>query len=387
MTPHDKSPLSHLGLISDKVNEAWSNLQPAKQNTIMSSLKVLASQSLLNDDIALLLIRHPYHAQWVAALLQQLHTMGVNIPEHLDRIDSQVSVAHRLQDLLKKIASFGLPMNSECISYTLGLQEIEAFETLIVLFNSKNLLDETRFQRLLRKENYPFHAYLTCINLLFKWHLFNNVNEELLSTVSPMHLNELASSLSTLDSNCRLSQKLLVALVGQQKHAEAIAKSLELLQSRVGRFEEKRALIAINGAEAAQSIAGSLSFLILSHMDSDENCAALLNSKPYTLPIEIILYQLMRHPGALTQDKINLLIPSASLLMEPTIMQQLRVIPQFSPLPLEIITALLSKLSTASPTTLMEDKETFLQTCANLIAQDPVKNDSSSSDPTPFRFS
>ena len=368
METNDEPTLTQFNLKSPEVNSAWASLPPRQQAWLIPDYRLLYSNALLDDEIALLLIHNPYYSSYLAELLIQLHSMGETLPAHLNVLSTQSTVAKGLEALLKKLVALGCVMNTDCINHVLSLRQVDAFSALIDFWHEQGVFNQEFMENFLEKKIISIGDFVDCLKLLSEWHLYSNSNETLLSTIADEHLSDVLSSLRLLDSGCIISQELWLELVEHQSSAKPIAQGLNILDSRVPLpFERLHALTVIHATDAADSVAGSLSFLIKCGLDSEDNCKALIRTKAYSKPIEIVLFQLTRQHGA-TPENIHAIFQVASLLMEPILLRKLQCIPFFSPVPPSHFNEMFRLLGTlASETPSTEEKNSILEECANLI--------------------
>lgn len=372
METSDVPLLSKFDLTSSEAERIWSALPSRFRESIELNFVLLHSKSLLDNDVAILLMRNPYYSLCLTQLLIQLHTMGMTLSDHLTSLSSKAYIAHHHEALFKKMVAWGCVMDTDRVNAVLSVWEVDAFDSLLEFWHVRKMLNQDRLDSVLQKKASSISGYVNCLKVLFSSYLNSLADEEILLNIADEHINDVGFSLRLLDSGSVLSRELWLALVEHQHDAKSITEGLEVLTSRVESPEPLPVLTVIRAADVAESVAGSVSFLIKCGLASDENCAALVRTKAYSKPIEILLFQLTRQSGA-TPENIHSLIQVAPILMEPILMDRLKRISFFSPMPVSHINELLRLLSTLSTETLETletletDKTEVLTRCARLI--------------------
>lgn len=370
METTDAHPLSRFNLNGAEIEKHWDALNPRHKEILTPHFQRLYSETLLDEKTALFLMQHVNYSDWLTPLFLQLHALNLSISDHFSPLSAQAYIANKQEALLKKLQTLDYFIDNHRAHAILSLEEVEAVDRLINFWLKREKFDQSRLDNFLAKKITKISAYLGCLDILANWYIYTDANEALLAATPSAHLIHMRSCLEALNEGNCLSQDLFLALIAAEEHASAISEGLETLRSRTpSPIDPLYAMTIIRAGAQAKSVAGSLSFLIKNGLASSERCEQLIRTKSCSEAIEIVCFQLTRQHGA-TSAHIDSVFALSRLLMEPVILDKLKRISFFSPVPLSHYAEVFRLLNTIGPDTTAEEKKETLIACATLF--DPL---------------
>ena len=164
MEKNTTEPTLDFTLNTEDAIKAWDALESPIKERLIPHLNMLKSKSILDDVVAMLIMKNRFYASWLTNLLLQLHSMQRPLSDHLDAIAPQAYVAKNLEFLLKKLVGLGCVMDNKLTNSVLSIKDVDAFDSLIDFWLQMKMFDQKSlscfFDKKIAQTNYIWAIFL-----------------------------------------------------------------------------------------------------------------------------------------------------------------------------------------------------------------------------------
>ena len=365
MDEKENAELKALGLNADNLNSEWHTLSPRLRALVGKDLVALHKASLLNEDLALVLVKNPYYSSGLVALILQLHALKISHRPYFSTIVEHAFAAQKLTNIFKKLSGYGYEISESRVTCILTTTEHGALNYSIELLHKMGLLNDARLDTLLSETCGWVRSYADMLVNLVKKGLLSQ--ESKLLGIHPSCASSVSLCVEQLQT--MLQPELFERLLTSQEDAECIATGLEILTVRLPHFKIEDVVTVIACGKNANFAAECLSFLFYAGLLVDgANRERLLPAKDALSVVVFFLYQLKCNKS-ITQDRFIQVIDVAPLVAKTSVlMHSLDSVKWIEPLLLRRIDALLEELKKLRECT-EDEKAAITKKCSMLITK------------------